>query len=288
MFEPPKKLVPGRRKARRRVSPRTAWNAAGLLILGVLAAGMAAFPGVTLSVFSPIRGVVGFVWRTGLSGVDAVHGAGQGGIRMLESSTRLAREKAELQKKLDTAGGEGAMREEEIRELVRLRRLLNLRETISDRVVTARIIGGDPSALFSTLILDRGGEDGVREGQPVASSAGAVGRILSVGPDYAVAMWLCDPRSRIAAYVQRTRVLGVLSGTGAGCELRYLSAGDDVQVGDRILTAGRGSIFPKGILVGTVTELRKDGLSVSAVVAPSVNVRKLEEVLVISRGSPLR
>jgi rod shape-determining protein MreC len=207
---------------------------------------------------------------------------------MLESTTQLAREKAELQKKLEAAAREGAMREEEIRELVRLRRLLGLRESVSERSVAARVIGGDPSALFSTLVLDRGGEDGVREGQPVAAASGAVGRILSVGPDYAVCMWLCDPRSRIAAYVQRTRVLGVLAGTGAGCELRYLSAGDDVQVGDRILTAGRGSVFPKGILVGTVKELRKDGLSVSAVVVPSVNVRKLEEVLVIYHSSPNR
>jgi len=288
MFDTPRNLTAGRRKSRRRLSSRMKLEFAGLAVLGILAAGMAAFPGATLALFSPVRGVINALWRTGLYGVDAVHSVGEGGVRLLGNATRLAQEKAELQKKLETAAGEGAMREEEIRELVRLRRLLNLRESISDRVVAARIIGGEPSALFSTLIIDRGGEDGVREGQPVAAPAGAVGRILSVGPDYAVAMWLCDPRSRIAAYVQRTRVMGVLAGNGGGCELRYLSAGDDVQVGDRILTAGRGSVFPKGIMVGTVTELRKDGLSISAVVAPSVNVRKLEEVLVISRSSPFR
>ena len=265
-----------------------AWEFAGLAFLGILATIMVAFPGATLIILSPLRGVVTGVWRAGMYSVDAVRGVGTGGVRMLESSAQLARENGELKKKLEASVGVGVMREEEMRELVRLRRLLGLRETLSDRWVSARVIGGDPSALFSTLILDRGGEDGVREGQPVAASAGAVGRILSVGQDYSVAMWLCDPRSRIAAYVQRTRVLGVLAGTGVGCELRYLSAGDDVAVGDRILTAGRGSVFPKGILVGTVTELRKDGLSVSAVVAPAVNVRKLEEVLVISRTGPLR
>jgi len=265
-----------------------AWEGAGLAVLGLLAAGMAAFPGATLAVFSPVRGAFTFAMRTGLYGVDAVRGVGRGGIRLMESTTHLAREKAELERKLEAASGAGTMREEEFRELVRLRKLLGLKESIGGRTVAARVIGGDPSALFSTLILDRGGEDGIREGQPVASPSGAVGRILSVGPDYSVAMWLSDPRSRITAYVQRTRVLGVLAGTGDGCEMRYLLAGDDVQVGDRILTAGRGSVFPKGILIGTVTELKKDGLSVSAVVAPSVNMRKLEEVLVISRDSASR
>jgi rod shape-determining protein MreC len=284
-MKPPKAFLPGRRQSRRRASPRLAWEGAGLALLGLLAAGMAAFPDGTLAVMRPVRGAFALAWETGLSGMDAVRSAGRNGLHLFRSASGLARRNAELEGKLEAAAKEGALREEEKRELVRLRRLLDFREALGERAVAAHIIGFDPSAAFTALVIDKGGEDGVRDGAPVAAPAGAVGRVQGVGPDYATVLWLCDPRSRIAAYVQRSRVVGVLAGNGDGCELKYIPVGEDVQVGDRVLTAGRGSVFPKGILIGTVKEVRKEGLSLSAVVAPVVNVKRLEEVLVISRGA---
>lgn len=284
----PRSYLSGRRQARRRASPRIAWEGAGLLVLGIVAAAMAAFPSVTSSVLHPVRGVFSFAWRTGLGGVESVRDLARGGVRALSTARGLARRNAELEKRLESAGKESVLREEEKRELVRLRRLLDFRDALGERAVTARIIGSDPSAPFSTLVIDRGATDGLREGAPVAAPAGVVGRILSVGEDHATVAWLADPRSRLSAYVQRTRVMGVLAGNGDLCELKYIPPGEDVQVGDRVLTAGRGSVFPKGILVGTVKEVRKDGLSLSAVVAPAVNLKRLEEVLVIPHSSTAR
>lgn len=284
-MKPPKSYLPGRRQTRKRASPRMAWEGAGLLLLGLLAAGMAAFPNGTMAVMRPVRGVAAMVWSTGLSGVGAVRSAARNGLQSFRSTSSLAKRNADLERLLAASAKDGAMREEDKRELVRLRRLLDFRDAMGERTVAAHVIGSDPGAVFSSLIIDRGGGDGIVEGAPVTAAAGVVGRVTSVGPDNATVLWIGDPRSRIAAYVQRSRVVGVLAGTGNGCELRYIPPGEDVQVGDRVLTAGRGSIFPKGILVGTVKEVRKDGLSLSAAVVPVVNMKRLEEVLVLSRGS---
>lgn len=268
--------------------PRLAaiWQTAGLLVLGLLAAGMTAFPAETLSVLSPVTGGLAWAWRTGLGAADRLRFIGSAGTRAVRSVTALARETQELERQIQTLEQKTVLKEEQQRELVRLHRLLQLKDDLGGQSLTARVIGGDPSTLFSSLILDLGENEGLHEGMAVVAPAGAVGRLLSVGPTYATALWLCDPRSRVAAFVQRTRVMGVLIGTGTGCELRYLAVGDDVRVGDRVLTAGRGSAFPKGILVGVVKELRRDGLLLAADIAPAVNVRRLEEVLVLTRAAP--
>ncbi len=265
---------------------RMARHAAGLAVLGVLAVGMAAFPERTAALLNPFRGAFMAVWKGGFEAVGSARGAVRGVGTVFENTARLAQRTRQLEAKVEAAGQDAVKREEERRELIRLRRLLRFRESVGEEATPARVIGGDPASGFTTLVVDSGGTEGIREGQAVAAPAGVVGCVMGVGPDYSTVLWLCDPRSRIAAYVQRSRVVGVLVGTGGGCELRYLSTGDDVQVGDRVLTAGRGSVFPRSILIGTVKELRKDGLLMSAVVAPAVNVRRLEEVLIFSHRTP--
>jgi len=285
------RLLPGlsRRRTIRGRGPREAlgriWQSGGLLILGALAAGMTAFPDQTLTALRPAASAAGLVWRVGLGGVQAVQDATAAAARGLRSLSSLAREARELEHQLQSLEQRTVLKEEQQRELVRLRRLLMLKDEAGSPTMTARVIGGDPSSFFSSLVLDVGAEDGVREGQAVLAPAGAVGRVLTVGPASCVALWLCDPRSRITAYVQRARVKGVLVGTGTGCVVRYLAAGDDVRVGDRVLTAGGDSAFPKGILIGVVKEVRREGILLSAELAPAVNVRRIEEVLVLTRGA---
>lgn len=260
------------------------WQSGGLVILGVLALGMTAFPAETLLVLGPVSRGLSLGWTAGLEVMRAVGDVGSAGSRLVRGVATLGRETEALQRQNQALEQKATLRDEQARELIRLRRLLQLKETAGTPTLAARVIGGDPSSLFGSLVLDVGGRDGIREGMAVLAPAGAVGRVISVGPDDAVALWLCDPRSRVTAIVQRSRALCVLVGTGQACQLRYLAAGDDVRVGDRVLTAGGGSAFPKGILVGVVKEVRRQGLLLTADVAPAVNVHHLEEVLVLTRG----
>ena len=260
------------------------WQSGGLFLLGGLAAGMTAFPAQTLTLLKPFSTAVVGVWRAGLGGVDAVGRVGSSGVSSLKGLTYTVHEADALKRQILELEQRAVLKEEEQRSLLRLRELLRLKRKLRKPAQGAAIIGGDPSTLFRTLVLDAGAGSRVREGAAVVAPAGAVGRILSVGPDHSVALWLTDPRSRIAAYVQRSRVFGVLEGQGTGCELKYLSVGDDVRVGDRVLTAGRGSAFPKGIVIGLVKEIHREGLLLSAVIAPAVDIRRLEEVLILDAG----
>ncbi len=262
------------------------WQSGGIVLLGAIAAGMTAFPAETLTVLKPLGSGFKFVLGAGLRGLSEAKSVGRLGVKTLRGVTSMARDMESMQEDLQAAVQQDVVREEYMRELIRLRSQLSLKRDLGYETFGARIIGGDPGSSFSTLLLDAGGQQGIGKGQAVIAPGGAVGRIISIGSNHSVLLWLCDPRSRIAAYVQRSRVHGVLAGKGQGCELKYLSFGDDIKVGDRILTAGRGSVFPKGILIGIVKEVRREGLLLAAEVAPAVRIESLEEVLIVFRRAP--
>jgi len=84
--------------------------------------------------------------------------------------------------------------------------------------------------------------------------------------------------------VQGSRELGVVKGTGGRlCLMQYLRKEADVRSGDRVITSGVGSIFPAGILIGRVVAVRYDAERgmLSAEVEPSVDLARVEEVLVV-------
>jgi len=273
---------------RRRDRYRGMWQAGWLLFLGLVAAGMTAFPDATITFVKPVRYVLSLAWGTGLRTASVVRYAGRSGMAVVKSLTYERMRTEDFRRTMEALKQESVAREEFQREALRLRELLKMKRDFNGEILAARVVGGDPVSFFGSLIIDSGADEGVREDSAVVATSGAVGRVLSVGPDHSVVLWLCDPRSRIAAYDQRSRVVGVLVGLGNGCELRYLAAGDDIQVGDRILTAGRGSLFPKGILIGMVKEVRKSGLQIAADIAPAVYIKRLEEVLILPRGASFR
>ena len=93
---------------------------------------------------------------------------------------------------------------------------------------------------------------------------------------------LTDPESRVAGVVERSRETGLLVGQGNGaCELLYLDPDADVKEGDRVVTAGLGGPFPKGLVLGVVTRVIKEEETgtLRAAVRPSVRLGQVEDVL---------
>jgi len=100
---------------------------------------------------------------------------------------------------------------------------------------------------------------------------------------------LTDHASGIASVVQRSRARGVVKGKGGGlCSLEFSLRDEDVKVGDVVVTSGIGGIFPKGLVIGEVTMVRKGeyGIFQTISVRPAVNMAKLEEVLVLLQKAP--
>jgi len=196
---------------------------------------------------------------------------------------RLEEEVAALReqvRRLEEAGLENA----------RLRRLLDLPAALGLDLVTAQVIAKDTTNWFKTVMINKGSEAGLQRGLPVIAPEGLVGRVVEVIPGSAKVQLLTDPVSSVGALLKEQRVTGLVTGDrGQTAIVKYLPLLAEVRVGDVVLTSGMGGVFPKGIMIGTVTAIhRKSGaLFQEASVQPSVDFGRLEEVLVITgdRGS---
>jgi rod shape-determining protein MreC len=170
----------------------------------------------------------------------------------------------------------------------RLQQLLEFRSHLASGGVTATIIAGSASSWFQSCLLDKGSNDGVRKGMAVVTPLGVVGQVVAVTARTAKVLLLTDANSGVDVLVQRTRARGIVSGSlDNGTIMKYAKRSEDIQVGDRLITSGLDGIFPKGVMVGTVTKVRKQSLGLFQLieVMPAVNTSRAEEVLVVEAGA---
>lgn len=153
----------------------------------------------------------------------------------------------------------------------------------------ARVIGQDPSGLVRYLIVDQGSAEGIKPGMPVVTPQGLVGRVTSTGAHWAKVLLIIDPASSVNAVVQATRATGVAQGDVNGnLIIKYVPQGEAIKVGDLILTSGMGGNFPKRLVIGQVTEVRKHDIELfqEATIQPSVDFSRLEFVLILKKFTP--
>ncbi len=167
---------------------------------------------------------------------------------------------------------------------------LNIKEQNSDfsfqpATVTARD-ATDASAAFS---IDIGTREGVQLHDPVITPDGLVGYISEVGTTMSTVVTVVDPKLRVGALVSRTRESGVVRGDAklladGCCSLSYLTGNSAVTIGDYVVTSGAGGVFPPDLIIGTVTDVKKESSNVSlyAVIRPVVDVQKITQVMVIT------
>jgi rod shape-determining protein MreC len=108
--------------------------------------------------------------------------------------------------------------------------------------------------------------------------------VIEVGRYSSKVLLITDPSSKVGVVVQRNRQGGILTGRPDGlCKMIYIALDSDIAPGDRVITAGFGSIFPKGILIGTIVKVGKETgrLYKYAIVKPNQDLAKIEEVLCI-------
>jgi len=168
----------------------------------------------------------------------------------------------------------------------RLRNLIDFRKAIPYTSIPAQVIGRDPSNWSNSLIIDKGSSSGIRTDMAVMSTRGLVGRIVETGRSSSKALLITDPDLKVGVMIRRNRQGGILTGMPAGrCKIIYISPDSDVKAGDKVMTAGFGSVFPKGILIGEVEKVGKEKgrLYKYAILKPSQDLSRLEEVLCIIR-----
>ena len=156
----------------------------------------------------------------------------------------------------------------------------------------AEVIGCSGSGWDSYLVIDRGRAEDVRQKDVAVTADGVVGQVYAVAEHTARVIPITDPASAVAARIRRSRETGILKGRGPWeCDMCYLAPDADVRVGDEVLTAGTGGVYPKGLRVGLVSAVAEAPHPPEkiATVRPAAKLWRVEEVLVLraAAGLPL-
>ena len=166
--------------------------------------------------------------------------------------------------------------------------LLELRNKYSLTSTGATVISQSTDSWSSTITIDKGTSSGLAVGMPVTTSAGVIGQISACDLTTSTVRLISDESSGVSAMVQSSRAQGQLVGSADGTlRLTLVRTDQQVSVGDTIITSGLGGVYPKGLPVGTVTNVTKasGAMYYEITVEALSKASNLEEVLVITSVS---
>ena len=153
----------------------------------------------------------------------------------------------------------------------------------------ASLIGSESGGHVSAFTLDRGTTSGIAVGMPVVTEDGVVGRVTEVGLTFSRVSTVINYDASIGAYIERSGEVGIVSGDfelrrDGLCLLEYLPFDADVEVGDTVTSSGLGSVYPRGLVIGEVTEITGDEYNhvKVAVVKPAADLTKLTKVMILT------
>ena len=173
-----------------------------------------------------------------------------------------------------------------------LANLLGMRTRYPEHpMIAARVVAAVSNNWFDSFTIDRGGNDGIERNMPVLAHGGLVGRVILAGNNYSrvVSFLNIDEASAVSVRSVRTGEHGIVRGDiglmpYGFVRMVYIDLGAQITVGDELVTSNLGDIFPPGISVGSVQEVRTDasGLFQYAIVMPSVDFTSIDVVQVIT------
>jgi rod shape-determining protein MreC len=222
-------------------------------------------------------------------------GATTGFFQQILNFQSIARENEDLKQRLATAEQELHSARQQAAENDRLKGLLGLKEQGQYESVPARVIARDPSVWFNTITINRGSSSGILVNMPVVTGTGVVGRVITVSPWASQVMLLTDEKAGAGAVVGQLGQSGALGSVRGRpdlglIEMRYVSGLEKVSVGDYVMTTGQDAIYPAGLNVGEVVDV-KNGTATQPhqiLIRPGARLDQLEEVAVLLYRAPQR
>ena len=226
----------------------------------------------------------------------------KGGTKLSDTAKALTHEfdhSAELELKLQAAEAERdrlAILATRVRQLETenntLRAVLEFKEQTAFDVVASQVIRRNPANWWQEIIIDKGEDAEIGQDAPVLNAEGLVGKVEQSGNALSTIILLTDEQCQVAAKVEGTHEVGILSGRRGQLEgtpllsLRFLSKDAPVRPGMRVFTSGAGGVFPPNILLGTVDSLFPGAADSEARVRPSVDFENLDVVFVVKGLKP--
>jgi len=219
----------------------------------------------------------------------------------VEDVTTVMRRMAELSRQNDQYRDEIDRLQSEIAQLRELevenrdlRNLLGLKQRSgTGELLPARVIARDPSPFVQAITLDRGTDDGVKEGMTIISWRGVVGRVSRVSPTSSKVLLITDTSSSISGRVQSatSRVTGIIKGRPeGGLVMQRIPNDETLQTGETVVTSDFGGLMPEGLVVGQIIQIRRKDVDVlqEAVIEPSADMKRLERLYVLLSTSDTR
>lgn len=192
---------------------------------------------------------------------------------------------ADLERQLAAQAEQAARAERLAQENTRLRALLDLRPAVPVHSQVAEVLYEAPDPYSHKLVIDRGSQQGVQPGSPVLNEQGLLGQVTRVYLMSAEVTLLADRDAVVPVVNARTlhRSAAFGSGDEGQMELRFVSANDDVQVGDLLQTSGIDGLYPAGVAVARVSQVDRRGSAGFARIAltPVARTGGLHHVLLL-------
>jgi rod shape-determining protein MreC len=261
-----------------------------LFILTILCSAMMLLTFGTDLFNKPLNTVVGYVVIPFQEGISNVGSWLTNRTRELVEIRRLLAENEALRGEVAALTEENTQLQQDWYELSNLRSLLSIKEEYEEyQMVGARVIANDSGNWFSSFEIDKGADDGLAIDMNVLAEGGLVGRITTVGPNWARVTSIISDNSNVggqtSATADRMIVNGDLKLMAEGLIRfgRLIDSDDQVRIGHKVVTSDISDKYLPGILIGYINTIEQDAnnLTKSGYLAPAVDFEHLSEVLVI-------
>ncbi len=255
--------------SRSRVARRTAIQRILFLIIFVIGLGLLAYSRINKDFSTSLK--TGFydlaapVINTLMEPVYFASSVGEEAknlVDLREENTRLAKENLKLQyyksqvSRLRTENTE-------------LRKLLSFVPDAPSKSIAARVIATSSSSFVKSVLINAGQRQGISNGDSAIYNEALIGRVVETGKNSARVLLLTDISSRIPVMIEGTRDRAILAGNNtASPPLKYLSATNNVEIGQLVITSGHGGIFPAGLMIGHVSKISEKNVQVKLIANP--------------------
>lgn len=164
-----------------------------------------------------------------------------------------------------------------------LRHLMNYEPSDNAHYVSAKVVGHFGSSLSHTIVIDAGTEQGIKAHQAVINDEGLIGRIIQVGAQSARVMLITDMNSRIPVMALDSKQRSILAGSRSDMpNLQFLHDKESPKLGEAIISAADGGVFPEGLMIGKVFSQDDD----KVFIRPLVDFTSLDFIRVVQFDDP--
>ncbi len=208
----------------------------------------------------------------------------------LVNAQKYKSENEELREKLNNMYEQIRDKEKTDEENAKLREMLDIEARNPDYEWSApcSVIARNANDIYGGFTIDKGSKDGIELRDPVFTSTGLVGIISEISDHYSVVTTILSDEVTIGAVTADNNIVGIIENHAGNslegyCLMSYIAKNSVINTGEAVLTSG-GSVFPAGMIIGTVKEVYGDsnGLTLHVVIEPSEDILSVTDVFVIT------